>query len=225
MVWLLGVILGRLALCVSTTYNVAISTRRWLALSCMALLRRPIETKTTLVIMLLSLINAVIWRTGSTRLWPLIAILLAMTLLVILASLDWRYYLLPDPLVYALLWSGLFWSPWLSLDLGSAVCGILVGFITTFLLDFAYFSCTGQRGIGQGDIKLCAALGAWVGWQALPSLFLLASLAALSVWLFNAVTGRANKRWIPFGSHLCLAGGAMIVFLHTDFVSRLVTTF
>ncbi|CAI0761079.1 prepilin peptidase [Serratia ficaria] len=138
------------------------------------------------------------------RLW----LLPAATLLIALALIDWRHQRLPDRLTQPLLWAGLLcnlnqeWVP-----LSDALLGAVAGYLSLWLLDALYRRARRRAGIGQGDFKLLAALGAWVGWGALPLLVSVAAAAGLCVTLARSPPGKMAWRTpLPFGVYLAAAG-------------------
>lgn len=135
--------------------------------------------------------------------------------LIALAAIDADTTLLPDAITQPLIWSGLLAS---SLHLtGSALntslWGAVAGYLFLWSVYWLFKLVTGKEGMGQGDFKLLAALGAWLGWPALLSLVLIASItgALIGLWL------RLRKKlpdggYIPFGPFLALAGLWVMVF-------------
>jgi leader peptidase (prepilin peptidase) / N-methyltransferase len=128
--------------------------------------------------------------------------------LLALAVIDYKHFLLPDFLTLPLIPVGLLvtWAtdPTALLD---HFAGVVVGFGVIVVLREVYRWCRGREGIGLGDAKLLAASGAFVSWQALPSVILMASLTALGVallWKLHATNISLADR-IPFGTFLCLA--------------------
>lgn len=111
----------------------------------------------------------------------LIALWLMWSLLLPLVVIDARHMLLPDCLTQPLLWTGLmFHALFRTLPLTEAIYGAVAGYLSLWLVYWAFRLLTGREGLGYGDFKLLAALGAWCGWQALPSIVLIAALGALS---------------------------------------------
>jgi leader peptidase (prepilin peptidase)/N-methyltransferase len=135
-------------------------------------------------------------------------------LLLPLAVIDFRHQILPDSLTLSLLWCGLFWH-WLEQPdfLGDAVLGAIGGYLVLWLLYWGMWFMTNREGLGYGDFKLLAALGAWLGWQKLPEILLIASTATLLVTLLS-VTKRAEgwREPQPFGPGLCAAGVICLIF-------------
>ena len=141
--------------------------------------------------------------------WPQFAagVVLAACLMA-LAAIDLRHGLLPDAITLPLLWFGLAVNGAATFaDAQSAIFGAVAGYLSFFVLDRSYAALRKQQGLGGGDIKLLAALGAWFGWQALPGIVLLASLSGLAASLAMIAAGRWRRATrIPFGPYLALAG-------------------
>ncbi|MFM7025628.1 MAG: prepilin peptidase [Limnohabitans sp.] len=135
--------------------------------------------------------------------------------LLALAVIDARTTWLPDAITQPLTWGGLIASAmgWTTVTLPSALTGAVVGYLCLWTLYWGFLLVTGKEGMGHGDFKLLAALGAWFGWQHLLALILLASVSALAVAL--AMLWRKSlpdNRQIAFGPFLALAGGWMLFF-------------
>lgn len=145
--------------------------------------------------------------------WVMIMVFSA--LLLSLAIIDFHHQILPDILTLGLLWCGLFWH-WLEQPdfLGDAVLGAMGGYLVLWSLYWGMWFITKREGLGYGDFKLLAALGAWLGWQKLPEVLLIASTATLIVTLLCSKQ-RANG-WSqpqPFGPGLCAAGVFCLMLL------------
>ncbi|WLI76902.1 A24 family peptidase [Kosakonia sp. H02] len=129
---------------------------------------------------------------------------------LILVGYDIRRGLLPDRFTCPLLWSGLIWHCTSRVSfLPQAVMGAVVGYAGFALLYWGYRWLRGQEGLGYGDVKYLAALGAWHGWENLPALVLIASLLACCVVGIKALRYRkwqAIKNPLPFGPFLAAAG-------------------
>ncbi|MDR3352803.1 MAG: A24 family peptidase [Zoogloeaceae bacterium] len=135
------------------------------------------------------------------------AALLLWTLLA-LALIDFDTQFLPDELTLPLLWGGLLWN----LDghfapLSAAVIGAMAGYLSLWSVYWGFKLLTGKEGMGYGDFKLLAALGAWMGWTLLPCIILVSSLlgAVIGISLILA-TRRSRHIPIPFGPYLAIAG-------------------
>lgn len=129
-------------------------------------------------------------------------------LLIALLCIDLEHMLLPDVLTLSLLWAGLLANlHGAFVPLESAVTGAVAGWLTLWMVYQAFLLLTGREGLGYGDFKLLAALGAWCGWQRLPELLLSASLLGIVLMLGLRVTGRLERgAAFPFGPCLALAG-------------------
>ena len=134
--------------------------------------------------------------------------------LVTLAVIDWRTMLLPDDITLPLLWAGLVASAQslTSTHLNEALWGAVAGYLSLWLVYWTYMLVTGKEGMGYGDFKLLAALGAWLGWQALIPLVLLASLSCAAVGLaLKARNKLFEGHFVPFGPFL--AGSGMVILI------------
>jgi leader peptidase (prepilin peptidase)/N-methyltransferase len=146
---------------------------------------------------------------GWTSLWALVLL----WALLILIFIDLETLLLPDRVTLPLLWVGLLVNSFDALtDLHSAVWGAMAGYALLWLVYWLYWGLTRREGLGYGDLKLLAALGAWLGWQALPAVLLLASVSGVAMGLFWVWRGGHSRHTpIPFGPFLAAAGyGVML---------------
>jgi len=137
--------------------------------------------------------------------------------LLALSLIDLDHHLLPDDLTLPLLWLGLLVSAFNlglpGVSLFDAVIGAAAGYITLWSLFWAFLLGTGKEGLGYGDFKLLAALGAWLGWQAILPVLLLASLAGAAIGLILIVFGgRERSAPLPFGPFLAAAGFVMLIW-------------
>jgi leader peptidase (prepilin peptidase)/N-methyltransferase len=133
--------------------------------------------------------------------------------LLCLAVIDFRTTLLPDQITLSFLWLGLIANltgSFVSLD--DAVIGALGGYLSLWSVYWVFKLITGKEGMGFGDFKLLAALGAWLGWQALPGIILLSSFAGALIGLCLIALGRDRDHPIPFGPYLAIAGWIMLVW-------------
>lgn len=127
--------------------------------------------------------------------------------LLSLFFIDLERQLLPDAITLPLLWTGLLFNTAGAFsDLESAVLGAVAGYLALWLVYHAFRLLTGKEGLGYGDFKLVAAVGAWLGWQMLPLVILLGSVAgAVAGGLYLALSGHGRDRPIPFGPFLAAA--------------------
>lgn len=135
------------------------------------------------------------------------AALLFVWVLIALAFIDFDHQLLPDNMTLPLLWAGLLFNVHGTfVPLETAVIGAVAGYLSLWLVFHAFKLLTGKEGMGYGDFKLFAAAGAWLGWQLLPLIILLASLVGAIVGIAFIVLKRHDRRMpIPFGPFLCAA--------------------
>lgn len=171
-------------------------------------------------------------RTGSSQL-PMVLVWCGFcAVLLALALIDCDTTLLPDSLTQPLVWSGLGGAAlgWTGTSLVDAFWGAATGYLSLWLLASSFRWITGREGMGHGDFKLLAALGAWLGWAALPPLLLLASSLGALVGLVllgrqrrAAARGTENEPaqetplYIPFGPFLAVAGLALMALGHAAF--------
>ena len=151
------------------------------------------------------------WRFGATPVALLWCAFVAT--LVALAAIDWDTTLLPDNMTIPLLWSGLVASAagW-TIDLQSALWGAVAGYLSLWLVYWIFKLATGKEGMGFGDFKLLAALGAWLGIKMLLPIVLAASLIGAVVGIAMKLSAALREgRYVPFGPFL--AGAALVVVL------------
>lgn len=163
--------------------------------------RYPLVELSTL---LLSLIVAQHFGISLVTCW---ALLLTWSLIT-LTMIDFDHMLLPDQITLPLLWLGLL----ININgtftvLSDAVIGAVIGYLSLFTIFWLFKLFTGKEGMGFGDFKLFAVFGAWLGWQSLPLLILMASvvgaLVGITLMLFN---NHQRDQGIPFGPYLAIAG-------------------
>ena len=130
--------------------------------------------------------------------------------LAYVAYVDFRTFRIPDAITFRLIAGGLLFNFFVDVRFCSpqeAILGATVGFGFFWGLNWLYRALKGRDGLGMGDAKLLAALGAWLGWQALPGIVLLSALSGLLggvIWLYWQKRGRAHA--FPFGPFLAFAG-------------------
>jgi leader peptidase (prepilin peptidase) / N-methyltransferase len=165
--------------------------------------------------------------------WQTVAALGFTWTLVALTLIDLDHKLLPDSLTLPLLWAGLlvnlglFGTPLFAPTLKSAVLGAAAGYLALWTVYQLFKLATGKEGMGYGDFKLLAAIGAWVGWQLLPLVILLSAVVGSVVGIAMIVLGgRSSQTAIPFGPYLAAAGwiallwGAPLVRLYESLFVR-----
>lgn len=204
--------------------NIPLLSWLWLKGRCREC-QAPISARYPLVELLTALLSLVVAATFPPG-WGLLAALLLTWVLVALTFIDLDKMLLPDQLTLPLLWGGLLFN--LAggfVPLADAVIGAMAGYLVLWSLYWVFKLLTGKEGMGYGDFKLLAALGAWLGWQALPIVLLLSSLvgAIIGISLILLRNHHQNKP-IPFGPYLAIAG--WIALLWGDTITRwYLTTF
>jgi len=167
-----------------------------------------------------ALIGAVAYQYGFTATtffaWIFVFALIALTFI------DFDTQLLPDDITLPLLWLGLIFNmnggfadlqANANIDLKSAVLGAIFGFLILWLVYWAFKLATGKEGMGYGDFKLLAAIGAWFGWQMLPAVILLSSITGAVIGIGLIIfKGKNGSTAIPFGPFLALGGIAVLFF-------------
>ena len=136
-------------------------------------------------------------------------------LMVALAFIDWDTTLLPDDLTLPLLWLGLIAATLGLTDarLSDAVWGAVAGYLSLWLVYWGFKLATGKEGMGFGDFKLFAALGAWFGWQALVPIILMASVIGALVGIgMKLMSSLREGGVVPFGPFLSMAGLTAMIF-------------
>jgi leader peptidase (prepilin peptidase)/N-methyltransferase len=140
--------------------------------------------------------------------WAAAGALLLIWSLIALTFIDIDTQYLPDAITLPLLWLGLLLNTiGTYTDLQSAVVGAMAGYLALWSVYWAFKLATGKEGMGYGDFKLLAALGAWLGWQTLPLIVLLSSLVGALVGIALIVAAKHGRNVpIPFGPYLASAG-------------------
>ena len=128
--------------------------------------------------------------------------------LIALTMIDVDHQLLPDDITLPLMWLGLLFNLGATyVSLSDAVIGAMAGYLILWSIYWVFKLLTGKEGMGYGDFKLLAALGAWLGWQALPMIILLSSLVGACCGIALMIIKRRGKEIpIPFGPYLAMAG-------------------
>ncbi|MCL4184466.1 MAG: A24 family peptidase [Burkholderiaceae bacterium] len=153
-----------------------------------------------------------IWRFGATA--EGLGALVLTGFLIALAFIDFDTQLLPDNMTLPLLWLGLLFNlGGVFAPLPDAVIGAVAGYLALWTIYWLFKLATGKEGMGYGDFKLLAALGAWFGWMALPAVILLASVVGAAVGIALMVLVRHGRNVpIPFGPYLAGAGLLALYF-------------
>lgn len=132
-----------------------------------------------------------------------------------LAMIDWDTTLLPDDITLPLLWAGLIAATlqWTPTSLPAAIWGAVAGYLSLWLVYWGFKLLTGKEGMGFGDFKLFAALGAWFGWQALVPIILMASVIGAVIGIaMKFSSGLREGGYVPFGPFLAGAGLTAMIF-------------
>jgi leader peptidase (prepilin peptidase)/N-methyltransferase len=169
--------------------------------------RTPISIQYPLVEILTGLLSAYVLTVNGISALALCSFIFS-SALILLTVIDYRHQLLPDQITLPLLWLGLL----VNLDsmfasTGEAVLGAILGYMCLWVIYWLFKLTTGKEGMGYGDFKLCAALGAWLGWKLIPLLILLASSTAALIGICGILfAGREKGLPMAFGPYLCLSG-------------------
>jgi leader peptidase (prepilin peptidase)/N-methyltransferase len=175
--------------------------------------RAPISVRYPTVELASALLSGfVIWQLGSD-IAGIAALLLVWTMLA-LSFIDLDTQFLPDDLTLPLMWVGLLVNlNGTFVPLSDAVIGAAIGYLALWLVYWAFRLVTGKEGMGYGDFKLLAALGAWLGWTMLPLIVLLSSvLGALVGVMLIVLKGHHRDKPIPFGPFLAVAGLVALLY-------------
>jgi leader peptidase (prepilin peptidase)/N-methyltransferase len=196
---------------ISWAQNIPVLSYLWLRGRCAAC-RSPISPRYPLIEILTGALFGVIgWQLGATPnslLWCGFA-----AMLVTLAGIDWDTTLLPDNLTLPLLWAGLVASAlgW-TIPLADALWGAVAGYLSLWSVYWLFKLTTGKEGMGFGDFKLLAALGAWLGLKMVLPVVLAASVLGAIVGIGMKIGGALREgRYVPFGPFLAGAGVAAML--------------
>jgi leader peptidase (prepilin peptidase) / N-methyltransferase len=174
------------------------------------------KTRIPLRYPLIEVLTGLLFALVAWRLGPVHEVLIwcgFMATLVALSGIDWDTTLLPDNMTLPLLWAGLVCAAlgW-TVPLSQSVWGSVGGYLSLWLVYWVFKLITGKEGMGYGDFKLLAALGAWLGLQMLLPIVLVASVIGAVVGIAMKLTGELREgRYVPFGPFL--AGAGMLVML------------
>ncbi len=169
--------------------------------------KAPISPRYPLVEAATAVISGFIaWHFGFN--WTTAAALLFVWSMIALALIDLDTFFLPDDITLPLLWAGLLINMGgVFVDLQSAVIGAVAGYLSLWLVYWGFKLATGKEGMGYGDFKLLAAIGAWLGWKMLPLVILLSSFVGALIGVGLIVFARHERNNpIPFGPYLVIAG-------------------
>jgi leader peptidase (prepilin peptidase)/N-methyltransferase len=169
--------------------------------------KAPISPRYPCVELLTGCLSALVaWNFGFT--WTTAAGLLFVWAMIALAFIDLDSFYLPDDITLPLLWAGILVNMGGAfVDLQTSVIGAVAGYLSLWLVYWGFKFATGKEGMGYGDFKLLAAIGAWLGWKMLPVVIMLSSLvgAVIGIGLI-ALAQHERSKPIPFGPYLVLGG-------------------
>ncbi|WP_090317660.1 A24 family peptidase [Duganella sp. CF517] len=177
--------------------------------------KAPISPRYPAIELLTGVLSAlVVWKLGTG--WQGLGGLFFLYFLVALTFIDADTQLLPDDLTYPLIWAGLLINiNGTYVSLHDAVVGAAAGYLALWTIYWVYKLVRHREGMGYGDFKLLAALGAWMGWATLPAIVLMASLVGAVTGIALMVANRRGFDYqIPFGPYLAAAG--LITFLYRE---------
>lgn len=195
-------------------HNIPILSYLWLRGKC-AYCKAHISIRYPLVEFLCCVMSIyTAWRFGVS--WQMLSALFFTWVLICLTFIDLDFHLLPDQLTLLLLWAGLFSNLYsLFSNCHAAIIGAIAGYTIFALIQWLFALATGKTGMGQGDFKFLAALGAYLGWQMLPLIILLASLSGVVFAFAQMLIKRQFKSVpLPFGPYLAMAGWIAMLWGH-----------
>ncbi|NOY73512.1 MAG: prepilin peptidase [Gammaproteobacteria bacterium] len=175
--------------------------------------KTPISLRYPMIEILTAIFSVMVaWEFGLT--WAMGAALILTWCLIALSMIDFDTQLLPDNITLPLLWLGLGLSLFsIFTDMQSSIIGAMAGYLSLWSIYHIFRLITGKEGMGYGDFKLFAVLGAWLGWQCLPIVILLSSLVGAVVGLSMIVLqGRDKNTPIPFGPYIAIAGWIYLIW-------------
>lgn len=193
--------------------NIPVISYLWLRGKCAAC-KAHISMQYPLVEIAVAIISVVAaWRLGVGV--PMLAALVFTWLLFALAMIDAKTMLLPDVIVYPLLWIGLLVNIQHHFaELQDAVLGAVAGYLSLWLVHHAFRLIRGKEGMGHGDFKLLAAIGAWGGWQILPNTLFIAAVAGLLFAIVRIFLKQQDSQaQMPFGPWLAIGGWVALIFI------------
>jgi len=182
--------------------------------------KAPISSRYPSIELLTAVLTGVVaWRFGFG--WEAMAAIAMTWALIAISLIDLDHLIIPDSISLPLIWAGLFLSLFhetisaeiLFIDAKTAIVGGLAGYLSLWSIYHLFRALTGKEGMGYGDFKLLAALGAWLGWQMLPLIILLSALVGATVGISLIVLKRQDRSVpIPFGPYLAAAGWIAMLY-------------
>lgn len=173
----------------------------------------PISIRYPIIELICGIVTAVsAWHFGFG--WPALAAMILGWGLIVLTMIDFDHQLLPDNITLPLLWLGLLISLGsVFVDTSTSIIGAAAGYLALWSVYWLFKLVTGKEGMGYGDFKLLAVLGAWMGWQMLPVIILLSSIVGAIVGIaLILLRGRDRNIPIPFGPYLAAAGWLAMIW-------------
>ena len=186
--------------------NVPVLSYLWLKGRC-SNCKTPISKRYPIIELMTAVLSVIVaWHFGFT--WQCAAALLLTWSLIALSLIDFDHKLLPDDITLSLLWLGILLNLFgVFTDSMSSIIGAVAGYLSLWSVYWLFKLVTGKEGMGYGDFKLLAMLGAWMGWQTLPGIVLLSSFVGAIIGVSLIVfRGRDKNIPIPFGPYLAIAG-------------------
>ena len=199
--------------------NIPVLSYLWLKGRC-AGCQTPISKRYPVIEIMTALLSVIVaWQFGFS--WQCLAALCLTWALIALSVIDFDHKLLPDDITLSFLWIGILLNLFgLFTDSTSSIIGATAGYLSLWSVYWAFKLLTGKEGMGYGDFKLLAMLGAWMGWQSLPGIVLLSSFVGAIIGIALIVfRGRDKNIPIPFGPYLAIAG--WIYLLWGDQITQL----
>ncbi len=182
--------------------------------------KKPISLRYPLIEVLTALMSGLVaWHFGFSLLT--LAALIFVWALIALAVIDLNTQLLPDDITLPLLWLGILVNLNNGFtDINSSVMGAVVGYLSLWSIYWCFKLLTGKEGMGYGDFKLLAAIGAWLGWAMLPLVIIFSSLIGAVVGISLILKSKHDKNsTIPFGPYL--AGGALVALFAGEKINQM----
>jgi leader peptidase (prepilin peptidase)/N-methyltransferase len=180
----------------------------------------PISRRYPVIELMTAILTGIVaWRFGFG--WEAAAAVLMTWALIAISVIDIDHQIIPDSISLPLIWAGLFLSLFhdtaaaeiLFIDPGTAIAGGLAGYLSLWSIYHLFRLVTGKEGMGYGDFKLLAALGAWLGWQMLPLIILLSAAVGAVVGISLIALKRHERAVpIPFGPYLAAAGWIAMLY-------------
>jgi leader peptidase (prepilin peptidase)/N-methyltransferase len=197
---------------ISAVENIPIVSYLFLKGKC-AECKSPISARYPIIELVTGILSGLIaWQYGFD--WSCLGALALVWALIALTMIDVDHQLLPDSITLPLVWLGILFNLFgVFTDLNSSVIGAMAGYLSLWSVYHLFKLLTGKEGMGYGDFKLLAALGAWLGWQYILMIILLSSLVGAIVGISLIIFRKHNSQVpIPFGPYLAAAGGIALIW-------------